>query len=226
MLFLSSTSFWTLPSPFGTLICNKSLTTLKVCEQKLPRSLPVTHSTAKCFITVKISFDTRLSVILTEITSSSLKFNWRRHHDTDIIIIILLQECAFFYFWSPADVPRIQGSAGFRSLVSIFHDFVPPTFANLWQLCHIPSLLSISFSVFCFFVPSTSICSAFAGPSSSSIFSTCPNHNNLCSLRYSSNLSTPVKSGIFLLVILSLMVLLFRHHSQHSYFGSHHDPDV
>ena len=29
------------------------------------------------------------------------------------IIIILLQECTSFYFWSPAEVPCMQGSAGF-----------------------------------------------------------------------------------------------------------------
>ena len=67
-----------------------------------------------------------------------------------IIIIILLQECASFYFWSPAEVPCMQGSAGFCSLVAIFHDFEHPTFANLWQSCHILVLLSISFSVFLF----------------------------------------------------------------------------
>ena len=68
----------------------------------------------------------------------------------DFIIIILLQECAFFYFWSPAEVPRMQGSAGFCSLVVIFHDLEHPTFANLWQSCHILVLLSTSFSVFLF----------------------------------------------------------------------------
>ena len=66
------------------------------------------------------------------------------------IIIILLQECASFYFWSPAEVPRMQGSAGFCSLVAIFHDLEHPTFANLWQSCHILVLLSTSFSVFLF----------------------------------------------------------------------------
>ena len=48
------------------------------------------------------------------------------------IIIILLQECASFYFWNPAEGPRMQGSAGFCSLVAIFHDLEHPTFANLW----------------------------------------------------------------------------------------------
>ena len=48
-----------------------------------------------------------------------------------IIIIILLQECDSFYSWSPADVSRTQGSAGFCSLVAIFYDLVLPTFANL-----------------------------------------------------------------------------------------------
>ena len=67
-----------------------------------------------------------------------------------IIIIILLQECASFYFWSPAEVPRMQGSAGFCSLVAIFHDLEYSTFANLWQSCHILVLLSTSFLVFLF----------------------------------------------------------------------------
>ena len=44
----------------------------------------------------------------------------------------------------------MQGSAGFCSLVSIFHDLEHPTFANLWQSCHILVLLSTSFSVFLF----------------------------------------------------------------------------
>ena len=67
-----------------------------------------------------------------------------------MIIIILLQECASFYFWSPAEVPRMLGSAGFSSLVAIFHDLEHPTFANLWQSCHILVLLSTSFLVFLF----------------------------------------------------------------------------
>ena len=74
----------------------------------------------------------------------------------NIIIIILLQKFASFYFWSPAEVPRMQGSAGFCSLVAIF--FSLP-----------------------FFVPLTSKSSAFTGPLSSSILSTCPNHRNLFS---------------------------------------------
>ena len=93
-------------------------------------------------------------------------------------IIILLQECASFCFWSPAEVPRMQGSAGFCSLVAIFHDLEHQTFANLWQSCQILVLLCTSFSVF-FFVPSTSKSSAFTGPLSSSILSTCPNYRNL-----------------------------------------------
>ena len=120
-----------------------------------------------------------------------------------IIIIIVLQECASFYFWSPAEVPRMQGSAGFCSLVAIFHDLDHPTFANLWQSCHILVLLSTSFSVILSFVPSTSKSSAFTGPLSSSILFTCPNHHNLFSLRNSSNLTTPVFSQIFSLFILS-----------------------
>ena len=67
------------------------------------------------------------------------------------IIIILLQECASFYFWSPAEAPHMQGSAGFCSLVAIFHDLQHPTFANLWQSCDILVLLFTSFSVFLFF---------------------------------------------------------------------------
>ena len=65
-----------------------------------------------------------------------------------IVIIILLQECASFYFWSTAEILRMQGLAGFCSLVAIFHDLEHPTFANLWKSCHIPALFSISFSVF------------------------------------------------------------------------------
>ena len=68
------------------------------------------------------------------------------------IIIVLLQERASFYSWGPADVPRAQGSADFCTLVAIFRDLVYPTFANLWQSCNIPVLLSIFFSVF-FFLP-------------------------------------------------------------------------
>ena len=58
---------------------------------------------------------------------------WGNILDIIIIIIILLQECASFsfYFWSPVEVPRMQGSAGFCSLVAIFHDLEHPTFANL-----------------------------------------------------------------------------------------------
>ena len=60
-----------------------------------------------------------------------------------------------------------------------------------------------------FFVPSTSKSSAFTGPLSSSILSTCPNHRNLFSHRNSSNLTTPVISRIFSLFILSFKV--FQH---------------
>ena len=44
----------------------------------------------------------------------------------------------------------MKGSAGFCSLVANFHDLEHPTFANLWQSCHILVLLSTSFSVFLF----------------------------------------------------------------------------
>ena len=70
--------------------------------------------------------------------------------NSHFILIVLLQKCACFYSRSPANVPHPQGSAGFRSLVAIFYDLVHPTFANLCQSCHIPVLLSISFSVFLF----------------------------------------------------------------------------
>ena len=123
-----------------------------------------------------------------------------------IIIIILLQECASFYFWSPAQAPHMQGSAGFCSLVAIFHDLRHPTFANLWQSCDILVLLFTSFSVFLFLSLQTSKSSAFTGPLSSSILSTCPNHHNLFSLKNSSNLTTPVISRIFSLFILSFKV--------------------
>ena len=67
-----------------------------------------------------------------------------------MIIIILLQKCAFFYFWRPADVSHMQGSGGFCSLVAIFPDPVHPTFANLWQSRHILAHLFVSFSVLLF----------------------------------------------------------------------------
>ena len=122
--------------------------------------------------------------------------------NTDItVIIILFQECASFYLSSSADVPRTQGSQ-FCCVVAMFHDLVHPTFANLWQSCHILALLSISFSVFLFLfyhLPSVvSLLDPFLHPFSS----TCLNHRNLCSLRNSSNLSTFVISRIFSLSIL------------------------
>ena len=88
-----------------------------------------------------------------------------------LIFIILLQKCASFYSWSPTDVFRMQGSGSYCSLVASFHDLVHPVFANLWQLCHIPALLSTSF-LFLFFVRLTSKCSAFTEPFFSSILST------------------------------------------------------
>ena len=99
-----------------------------------------------------------------------------------------------------------QDRADFCSLTAIFHDLVHLTLANLWQIRHIPALLSISFLAFLFFYQSTSKCSAFTGPLSSSILSTCPIHRNLCSLRNSSNFSTLVISRIFLLFIISFKV--------------------
>ena len=66
------------------------------------------------------------------------------------IVIILLQKFISIFFCSSADAYRTQGSAGFCSLVAIFHDLVHPTFANVWQSCHIPALLPIFFSVFLF----------------------------------------------------------------------------
>ena len=88
-----------------------------------------------------------------------------------LIFIILLQKCASFYFWSPTDVFRMQGLGSFCSLVASFHDFVHPAFANLWQSCHIPALLSTSFFGL-FFVCLTSKCSAFTEPFFSSTPST------------------------------------------------------
>ena len=87
-----------------------------------------------------------------------------------LIFIILLQECASFYFWSPTDAFRMQGSGSFCSLVASFHDLVHLAFANLWQSCHNPALLSTFFGLF--FVRSTSKCSAFTEPLFSSILST------------------------------------------------------
>ena len=88
-----------------------------------------------------------------------------------------------------------------------FYDFVLPNLANVWKSYHIPIYLSISFSVFLFFSrPLLSVSSAFTGPLSLSIFSTCSNHRNLCSLKNLSNLSTPVISRIFSLFILSFKI--------------------
>ena len=125
---------------------------------------------------------------------------------TAVIIIILLLKYASFYFWSPAEVPRMQGSAGFYSLVAIFHDVEHPTFANLWQSCLILALLSTSFSVFLFLshqllrvVPSLD---PFLHPFSPHVPTIA-----IFSLRNSSNLTAPVISRIFSLLILSFKVL-------------------
>ena len=80
--------------------------------------------------------------------------------------------------------------------------------SNFCKPLAIKSLSSTSFHLFFgfpLFVPQTSKCSAFTGPLSSFILSTCPNHRNLCSLRNSSNLSTSVISRIF-----SLFILFFK----------------
>ena len=93
-----------------------------------------------------------LPVIAVELIGSlfSIKLTYGKHCKAIIIIITLLQECVSFYFWTPADVPRALGSAGFCSLGAVFHDLVHPIFVNLWQSRHIPALLSIFFSVFLF----------------------------------------------------------------------------
>ena len=93
-----------------------------------------------------------LPVIVVELIGSlfSIKLIYGKHCQTIIIIIVLLQQCVSFYFWSPAGAPHEQRSAGFCSLVAIFHDLVHPTFANLLQSRQIPALLSIFFSVFLF----------------------------------------------------------------------------
>ena len=57
-----------------------------------------------------------------------------------------------------------------------------------------------------FFLPSTSKSSAFTGPLSWSLLSTWPYHSDLCYLRNSSNVSMPVISRIFSLLILSFKV--------------------
>ena len=72
-----------------------------------------------------------------------------------ITIIILLYEC-LSCFWNPADVPRTQGSAGFCSLVAIFHSLcIQPlqTSGNHVTFQH----LSVFFSG-PFFGPSTCKC--------------------------------------------------------------------
>ena len=81
--------------------------------------------------------------------------------------------------------------------------------SNLCKPLRIMSHYSTSFYLLFgipFFVPSTSKCSAFTGPFFSSILSTCPYHRRLCSLRNSSNLSTPVILRIFSLFVLSFKV--------------------
>ena len=107
----------------------------------------------------------------------------------------------------------LEWSRGFlRAGVSWFlqpsHHLSRSCASNLCKPLAVMSLSSPSFYIFfgLFFVPSTFKSSAFTGPLSSSILSTCPNHCNLFSHRNSSNLPTPVISQIFSLFIISFKV--------------------
>ena len=130
-------------------------------KQESPASPPVRPSLSTSSTqTVKLETDekhTQASVQYTVSLTSSVE----KLPDA-YVLIILFQECAFsFHSWTPAcpaDFSRTQGSAGFCCLVAIFHGLVRPTFANLWQLCHIPALLSISFSVFHFLTHQSGLC--------------------------------------------------------------------
>ena len=56
-----------------------------------------------------------------------------------------------FLFLEPSKCSVLAGVCTFFcSLVTIFHDLVHPSMANLWQLCHISALFSIPFSAFLF----------------------------------------------------------------------------
>ena len=96
-------------------------------------------------------FNYEVSITINDVQTIKLSANYNHHHFAPRMFFLL--------FLKPANVPRLQGSAGCCSLVVIFRDLEHPTFANLWQSCHIPALLSISFLVF--FVSSTFNCSAF-----------------------------------------------------------------
>ena len=110
-------------------------------------------------------------------------------------------EMRFFLFLEPSRCSPHAEVSRFLQLSRHLSWSCASNLCELWHSCHIPALYL--FFGFPFFVPSTSLkCSAFTGPLSSSIFSTCPNHRNLCCLKNSSNLSTPVISRIFSLFVL------------------------
>ena len=107
----------------------------------------------------------------------------------------------FLPFLEPSRCFPHAGVSRFCSLVAMFHDLVHPTFANLWQSCHIPALLSISFSVFLFLSHQLLSVVLLLDP-----FLYTPTITTFAHSRNSSNLSTPVTSRIFSLFILSLKV--------------------
>ena len=98
------------------------------------------------------------------------------------------------------------GVSRFCSLVAIFYDLAHPTFANLWQSCHIPALLSISFSVFLFLSHQLLSVVLLLDPFLYPFSPHTPTITTFALSRNSSNLSTPVTSRIFSLFILSLKV--------------------
>ena len=111
----------------------------------------------------------------------------------------------FLLFLEPSRGSLHAGAAGFCSLVAIFHDLVHPTFANIWQSCHILVLLSTSFSVFLFLSPQLLRVVPLLDPFLHPFFPHVPTIATF-SLTNSSNLTTPVISRIFSLFILSYKV--------------------
>ena len=92
-------------------------------------------------------------------------------------MIILFQECVS-YSWSPIIFPVHIGQPIFAACLAIFHDFVHQTCGNYVTLQRFfPSL---------FLAHQLPKCSAFTGPLSASILSTCPSHRDHCSLKNSS----------------------------------------
>ena len=110
----------------------------------------------------------------------------------------------------------ISGAQLFSPYASVSR-FLQPALPFFTILCIKPVAImlhcSASFLLFfgLFLAHQLPKCSAFTGPLSSSILSTCPSHRDHCSLKNSSNISTPVISGICLLFILSFKALTSFH---------------